>query len=104
MDRNVGRTLKGTYVLEERVGQAGFGAVYRARHAKLGSFVAVKYLLPHADRLARERFDREARIAAAIVHPNVARVLDIDHDEEGSPFIVMEWVNGTSLRSLLSER
>ena len=104
VDRYEGKQLKGMYILEKKVGAGGFGAVYRARHAKLGSMVAVKYLLPHADATSRERFDREARVSASIVHPNVARVIDIDHDEEGSPFIVMEWVAGKSLRQLLHER
>jgi eukaryotic-like serine/threonine-protein kinase len=103
-DRHIGRLIKGTYVLEAKVGIGGFGAVYRARHEKLGSAVAVKFLFPHADDMARQRFEREARIAASISHPNVARVIDIDHDEEGSPFIVMEWVAGASLRALIGDR
>jgi serine/threonine-protein kinase len=103
-DRHIGRVIKDTYVLEAKVGVGGFGAVYRARHLKLGSSVAMKFLLPHADDLARQRFEREARIAAAIVHPNVARVIDIDHDDEGSPYMVIEWIEGQSLRGLINDR
>ncbi len=103
-DRHIGRIIKDTYRLEAKVGVGGFGAVYKARHVKLGSAVAVKFLLPHADDLARARFEREARIAASIVHPNVARVIDIDHDDEGSPFMVIEWVEGASLRALINDR
>ncbi len=86
------------YEVRERLGHGGMATVYLAEDHELGRKVAVKIL---ADNLAgddnlRERFKREARLAAKLDHPNVVQVYDVG--EEGDrPFIVMEWIDGGTL-------
>jgi serine/threonine-protein kinase len=87
------------YVIEGVIGQGGMGTVYRASDEKLGRRVAVKVLTPEAaDGQARARLLREARAAAALDHPNAVAVFDVG-DAEGAPFVVMELVEGSTLRS-----
>ncbi|HTJ46510.1 MAG TPA: protein kinase [Kofleriaceae bacterium] len=87
----------------ERLGQGGMGIVYRARDEKLSRDVALKVLpadvLARADR--RERFFREARAAAAVVHPAIATVFEVGTDGD-VPFIAMELVTGRTLRESLA--
>ena len=80
------------------VGRGGMGVVYRARDARLDRTVAVK-VLTSATALsaeARRRADREARLLARIVHPNIVRILSVT-DADGLPAIVMEWIDGEAL-------
>lgn len=104
-DPLVGRILDSKYELLERLGQGGMGAVYRAKRLHIGDEVAVKVL--HTDLIveprAIERFRREARSAATINHPNVVSIHDFSDGQssESPPYIVMEFVRGTSLRTLL---
>jgi len=88
-----------------RLGEGGMGIVYRARDEKLGRAVALKVLPPEfeADETKRGRFLREARVAAAVTHPNLATVYEIG-ESEGRIFIAMELVEGRPLRALLGER
>ena len=94
----------GVYTVTERIGAGGMGEVWRARDERLGRDVALKLLLPHtADVAARSRaFEREARAAGALNHPNVLTVYDIG-DHRGAPFIVMECLEGRTLRARLAE-
>ncbi len=92
----------GDLELDAEVGRGGMGSVWRARHRRLGRTVAVKFL-PEA--LAakpefRARFEREARTLALLSHPNIVAVHDVGEDE-GRPYIVMEFVAGKSLAELL---
>jgi type II secretory ATPase GspE/PulE/Tfp pilus assembly ATPase PilB-like protein/tRNA A-37 threonylcarbamoyl transferase component Bud32 len=89
-------------MLEELIGQGGMGRVYRAVHEGLGKAVAVKVLNDQlvANATFVERFLREARAAARLDHPNVVRVLNAG-SEHGRHFIVMELVDGESLRTRL---
>jgi len=83
-------------VLYAKVGRGGMGAVYRGRHLKLDLDVAVKVLKPALvaeDADFVKRFEREARLAASIVHQNVVRVMDV-HEKNGLHYIVMEFVRG----------
>ena len=104
-DPLVGRVLDSKYELLERLGEGGMGAVYRGRRLHIGDEVAVKLLHPDMvlDEKAIERFRREARSAAMIRHPNVVSIHDFS-DATGPgmvAYIVMELVQGASLRQLL---
>lgn len=99
----IGRALNGRYELAEILGVGGMATVYRAVDHQLGRQVAVKVLnggLADDPRFA-ERFGREAQLAAMLVHPRIVMVFDsgVDH---GSPYIVMELVQGRTLGRLLA--
>jgi tRNA A-37 threonylcarbamoyl transferase component Bud32 len=93
------------YRILEMLGEGGMGAVYKARHRLMDRLVALK--VPHRRFLDRpgftERFYREARAAARLVHPNI--VLAHDAEQAGElPFLVMEYVPGTSLDRVIAQR
>jgi eukaryotic-like serine/threonine-protein kinase len=93
----------GRYRLERELGRGGMAVVYRGVDEELGRTVAVKLLSDHLadDKEIRTRFLREARIAAALNHPNVVDVYDLG-ERDGLPFIVMELVEGETLAGLLA--
>ncbi len=94
----------GRYRLDRALGSGGMAIVYLAHDRELDRVVAVKRLadnLSH-DRSFRDRFLREAQLAAPLSHPNVVRVYDFGHDGDGRPFIVMEYVEGGSLAEALA--
>ena len=95
------RTLAGKYRLGRLLGEGGMGSVYEAEHLGLGTSVALKLLSERfaADPVSLTRFRREARLAAAVRHPNVIAVTDTGTDEFGVPFLVMELLDGESLAS-----
>jgi serine/threonine protein kinase len=92
----------GRYRIEGDLGHGGMAAVYRARDAELDRPVAIKVLAEHlaGNPAFRDRFLREARLAARLSHPNVVQVFDAGEDE-GRPFIVMEYVEGEPLADTL---
>ena len=98
----IGRVLGHFRVLAE-LGRGGMGVVYRARDEKLDREVALKVLPPAftADEERRRRFLREARSAAAVVHPNIATVFEVD-ESDGLIFLAMELVQGETLRRRLA--
>lgn len=98
----VGRIVADRYHVVRLLGDGGMGAVYKAIDQRLSRFVALKVLHSHliADNLLVERLSREARSAAAIGHPNIVDVLDFTQDAAG-PVIVMEYLKGHSLASLI---
>lgn len=97
-----GRRL-GPYEIVAPVGAGGMGEVYRARDVRLDRIVAIKVLSPEvaADDLYRHRFEREARAASALSHPNIAQVYDVG-EQDGTHFIAMEYVEGQNLRELVT--
>ena len=102
---NVETLAEGRYRVEDVLGHGGMASVYLARDSELERPVAVKVLAEHlADQPDfRNRFLREARLAAQISHPNVVQVFDVG-EEDGTPFIVMECVEGSTLADELEER
>jgi len=92
--------------LDQRIGDGAVGAVYRGHHTTLGLDVAVKVLkggMAGSDPEYRERFRREARLAARLEHPGLVRVIDFG-EEEGVLYLVMDLVDGFSLEKYLAKR
>ena len=100
-----GTLIAGKYELEGLLGEGGMGAVYQATNLAIGRRVAIKILhAAVADREdVRQRFELEAKAAAVISHPGIVDVLDMGQTESGDPFIVMEHLEGTTLRSINKE-
>jgi hypothetical protein len=92
----------GSYLIEAVLGRGGMSTVYRARHTRLGTATALKVLAPElgADDAFRERFLREATMAAGIDHPNVVPIYDTGM-HEGSLYMVMKYVAGGDLKAQL---
>ncbi|HXQ71863.1 MAG TPA: SUMF1/EgtB/PvdO family nonheme iron enzyme [Pyrinomonadaceae bacterium] len=96
--------LDGKYVLERRLGEGGMGIVYKAHHKFLKTTRAIKTIKPELignDPSFVKRFHQEAMAAAAIGHPNIIAVLDYGLLQEKIPYIVMEFVEGVSLETLI---
>ncbi len=97
----IGKTIS-QYKIIEKLGEGGMGIVYKAEDTKLDRFVALKFL-PHSLNISddeRQRFVQEAKAAAAINHPNVCVIHDIQ-EQDDQQFIVMEFVQGKTLRELV---
>jgi len=95
-----GTELAGKYKIIDVVGKGGMGIVYKAEDIKLKRNVALKFLPPELtkDKEAKDRFVIEAQAAAALSHPNICTIHEID-EEEGKSFIAMEYVEGESLKN-----
>ena len=94
----------GSYEVLSLIGRGGMGEVHRARHVKLGRDVAIKVLPSElsSDRERLRRFEREARAASSLNHPNIVTIHDID-EHDGITYIAMELVEGQTFRQLLRD-
>src|ERR1035438_715352 len=94
----------GPYEILAPIGKGGMGEVYKARDTRLHRDVAIKVLpQPFATEAARERFQREARAASALNHPNICVVHDVG-EAAGHPFLVMELLGGKTLREHIGRK
>lgn len=104
-DPLLGKVLTGKYRIDEKLSEGGMGAVYRGTHVLMDKTVAVKVLRPSlaADEKIVARFSREARAASRITHPNAISVTDFGEAEDGIVFLVMEFLDGRTLKDVIRE-
>src|SRR5262245_60993728 len=102
-DPLIGRVLARRYRVDELIASGGMGAVYRGVHLNMRKRVAIKVLHPRLENFPHlvARFEREAIAGANIHHPNVAAATDFAELEDGSYFLVMEYLEGTTLQDVL---
>ena len=100
----IGKTVSDRYIIKGVLGEGGMGTVYEAEHLGLGRLVAIKVLSPSQakKRVAVKRFQQEARAAGAIGHPNICEVYDLGSLDDGSPYLVMEKLVGSTLADRIS--
>src|SRR6266496_3359705 len=99
-----GMVIRGKYLIDEKIGEGGMGVVYRARHLAFNEILALKvvHALLAEDASLLKRFKTEAIVTRRLQHPNAVRIHDLDSTEDGRPFIVMELVEGGSLKDLIA--
>lgn len=102
---NDGAVIRGKYRILSKLGQGGMGTVYKAVHLRFNEIRALKVMSPQVagDPLFVKRFEQEAVITRKLQHPNAVRVDDIDESDDGRPFIVMEFIEGKSLKQLIEQ-
>src|SRR4051812_42374183 len=105
MDDLSGQEIRG-YVLHERIGAGGFGAVYRATQSSVAREVAVKIILPQFANQPdfKHRFEGEARLIARLEHVHIVPLFDYWQEADGSAYLVMRWLRGGNLRRLIREQ
>ena len=103
-DERIGTLLKGRYEIEAPLGEGGMAVVYRARNTLVERPVAVKVMNANlaGDASLKERFRREAKNAAAVAHPNIIEIFDHGETEQGTPYLVMEILDGEPLDQIIS--
>ncbi len=102
----VGDILVDKFRVESVLGEGGMGVVVKARHLQLDQLVAIKFMLPEAFEKPKmaERFLREARTAARLKCAYIAKILDVGKLDNGSPYIVMEYLEGADLSEVIEKR
>src|SRR5213080_456799 len=102
-DPLIGKTLAGKYLIEALIKSGGMGSVYRGKHVLMDKTVAIKVLRPSLalDNDVVARFSREAKDASRISHPNAVIVTDFGEDENGVVFLVMEYLDGRTLKDVI---
>ncbi len=100
------RTMIGPYDIGDVIGRGGMGEIYEAVHAESAQAVAIKVLHPHmiSEEDHVQRFFREAQITGSLASPHVVRTLESGHATDGSPYLVMELLQGRDLAELLREK
>ncbi|MBX9951835.1 MAG: protein kinase [Candidatus Obscuribacterales bacterium] len=103
-DNLIGTKIADRYEVESELGRGALGVVFRAKDIMLGRFVAVKVLQEKmaSDTVAALRFQREARMAASLQHPNIVTVFDFGVLPDNRPFLVMECLSGESMDQVLT--
>lgn len=98
-----GTLVRGKYRILAKIGQGGMGSVYKVMHTRFKEVRAIKVISPElaSDTSFVRRFEQEAIITRKLQHPNAVRVEDIDEAEDGRPFIVMEYIEGRSLKDVI---
>lgn len=100
-----GQVLDDRYEILALLAEGGMGAVYRARRTLLGDEVAIKIIRgEHGGTRSRDRFLRESRASARLRHPYIVSILDFNVDDEDHPFLVMELLNGPSLKDEIAAK
>jgi len=99
-----GAVIRGKYRILGKIGQGGMGAVYKAQHVRFKEVCAIKVMAPELmkDPVFLKRFEHEAVLTRKLQHPNAVKVEDFDEAEDGRPFIVMEYIEGRSLKEVIA--
>ena len=101
-----GAVLSDRYEIVSEVGRGGMGVVYKARHLKMDRTVAIKVLHGHLleDLSSKKRFEQEVMATSSLSHSNCVMVYDCDFSPSGQPFLVMEYIEGVSLKEVLRQK
>ncbi len=104
-DKLIGEVLADRYAIDSRIGEGAMGTVYKAHHVKVGRAFAVKVLHPRLlnEEKLLKRFEREAELAGKLQHANVIGVVDVGETADGMHYMVMDFVSGPDLATLLSD-
>lgn len=105
LDPLLGRVIAGKFKVEKLLGVGGMGRVYQARHLVLDKIIALKVLHPQyaEDETLVHRFQREARAASRIEHPNIIQIFDFGQDPDGTLYMAMELLRGRDLDQVIVE-
>src|SRR3954470_12501244 len=104
-EKLIGQVIAQRYRIDDLLAMGGMGAVYKGHHLLLKKRVAIKILHPEMENLPElvSRFEREAIAGAHITHPNVAAATDLGQLEDGSYFLVLEYVSGRTLHRVIKQ-